>query len=235
MSVQYKIEQFEGPLDLLLRLIEDEKLPITEVSIAQVTEQFMQHLQQVEERLPEELADFLVVATRLLLLKSQALLPYLVIEDEEDPNELTRQLKIYKAYVDAMGYVEGRLSAKQFLFQRPDSIFANLEPAFSPPPTLTTELLRTAYEDILAGLAPVVRIPKAAIERVVSLREKITHISDLIEKEVTLSFKRLVSQAESRTDVVVTFLALLELVKQRMISVSQDKPFSDIEIQKLKV
>lgn len=232
MAVSYKLEQFEGPLDVLLRLIEDEKLTITDVSLAQVTEQFMKYLQQVEQRYPEELADFLVVATRLLLLKSQALLPYLVIEEEEDPNQLTRQLKIYKAYVDAMKYVEARLNAKAFLYQRSSSLLSSIGPVFAPPPNTSMDTLRQVYEDILNDLAPVVRIPKAAIEKVVSLREKICHITDLIEKEAQLSFKRMLSTAESKTEVVVTFLALLELVKQRVVCVSQDKPFSDIVIQK---
>lgn len=232
MAVSYKLQQFEGPLDVLLRLIEDEKLTITDVSLAQVTEQFMQYLQQVENRYPEELADFLVVATRLLLLKSQALLPYLVIEEEEDPNQLTRQLKIYKAYVDAMKYVEARLAAQAFLYQRTSSLLSSIGPVFAPPPNTSTVTMRQVFEDILNDLAPVVRIPKAAIEKVVSLREKICHITDLIEKEAQLSFKRMLSTAESKTEVVVTFLALLELIKQRVVCVSQDKPFSDIVIQK---
>lgn len=232
MAVSYKLQQFEGPLDVLLRLIEDEKLTITDVSLAQVTEQFMQYLNQVEERYPDELADFLVVATRLLLLKSQALLPYLVIEEEEDPNQLTRQLKIYKAYVDAMKYVEAKLAAHAFLYQRTSSFLSSLGPVFAPPPNTTTQILYQMYEDILNDLAPVVRIPKAAIEKVVSLREKICHITDLIEKEAQLSFKRMLSTAESRTEVVITFLALLELIKQRVVCVSQDKAFSDIVIQK---
>lgn len=232
MAVTYQLEQFEGPLDVLLRLIEDEKLTITEVSLSQVTEQFMKYLAQVEERYPEELADFLVVATRLLLLKSQALLPYLVIEEDEDPGQLTRQLKIYKAYVDAMKYVEARLAQKTFLYQRTSSLLSTIGPVFAPPPTMTPGTLHQAFEDLLRDLAPVVRIPRAAIERVVSLREKICHITEMIEKQAHLSFKQLMLSAESKTEVVVTFLALLELVKQRVVCVSQDKPFSDIMIQK---
>lgn len=232
MAVNYQLEQFEGPLDVLLRLIEDEKLTITDISLSKVTEQFMKYLEQVEHRYPEELADFLVVATRLLLLKSQALLPYLVIEDEEDPGQLTRQLKIYKAYVDAMKYVEARLAQKSFLYQRTTSLLSGLGPVFAPPPTMTPGTLHEVFEQVLEALAPVVRIPKAAIERVVSLREKIVHITEMMEKQAHLSFKHLVGSAESKTEVVVTFLALLELVKQRVISVSQDKAFSDILIQK---
>ncbi|MEK7539826.1 MAG: ScpA family protein [Patescibacteria group bacterium] len=232
MGVSYKLQQFEGPLDVLLRLIEDEQLTITDVSLAQVTEQFMQYLQQIEQRYPEELADFLVVATRLLLLKSQALLPYLVIEEEEDPNQLTRQLKIYKAYVDAMKYVAARLASKAFLYQRTSSLLSGIGPVFAPPPDTSADVLREVFEQVLDELAPVVRIPKAAIEKVVSLREKICHITDLIEKEAQLSFKHLMSTAGSKTEVVITFLALLELIKQRVVCVSQDKPFSDIVIQK---
>lgn len=232
MAVSYKLQQFEGPLDVLLRLIEDEEMTITDVSLAQVTEQFMHYLQQVEQRYPEELADFLVVATRLLLLKSQALLPYLVIEEEDDPNQLTRQLKIYKTYVEAMKFVEARLVANTFLYQRTSSLLSGIGPVFAPPPDTNPETLREVFAQVLDALAPVVRIPKAAIEKVVSLREKICHITDLIEQQAQLSFKHLLSTAESKTEVVMTFLALLELIKQRVVCVSQDKPFSDILIQK---
>lgn len=232
MSVNYQLEQFEGPLDVLLRLIEDEKLTITEISLSKVTEQFMRYLQQVEQRYPEELADFLVVATRLLLLKSQALLPYLVIEEEEDPNQLSRQLKIYKVYVDAMKYVEAKLAQKKFLYQRKFSLLSSIGPVFTPPKEVTLSTLHEVFEQVLEALAPVVRIPKAAIEKVVSLREKICHITELIESQAQLSFKHLMGSAESRTEVVITFLALLELVKQRVVCVAQDKPFSDIVIQK---
>lgn len=234
MAVTYQLKQFEGPLDVLLRLIEDQQLTITDVSVAQVTEQFMAYLQQVEERYPEELADFLVTATRLLLLKSQALLPYLTIEEEEDPNQLTRQLQIYKKYVDAMQYMEARLTQRQFLYQRTSSLLSTIGPVFAPPPTMHTNVLHQVFEDILRDLAPVVRIPKVAIEKVVSLREKINHITDLMTQQAQLSFKHLMLNAETKTEVVVTFLALLELVKQRVVHVSQATPFSDILIKKPK-
>ena len=96
MAYQIKLEQYQGPLDVLLQLIEQDKLNITDISLADITESFLAHLDKVEELYPEELADFLVVATRLLYIKSRVLLPYLVNDDEEPITDLTEHLKIYK-------------------------------------------------------------------------------------------------------------------------------------------
>ena len=96
-----KLEKFEGPLDLLLQLIESADLDITEISLSQVADQFMRYLIEVENKNPDELADFLVAASRLLLIKSRILLPNLHIEDEGEAMELEIQLKIYKEYYEA--------------------------------------------------------------------------------------------------------------------------------------
>ena len=94
----FKLEQFEGPLDLLLRMIEEEKMDVTQVALSKVTDQFIQYLTGVEEKQPEELADFLVVASKLLLIKSRVLLPQVVLE--EDGSDLEKQLRIYKEYFE---------------------------------------------------------------------------------------------------------------------------------------
>ena len=117
--MQFKLEQFEGPLDLLLQLIEDQKLEITNISLAQVTDQYIQYLNHAHDLRPEDLADFLVVAAKLLYLKSRALLPALRLDEEEaDAGELEKQLKIYKEYLDASKKIEQMIKAGHFAFAR---------------------------------------------------------------------------------------------------------------------
>ena len=145
---QVKLEKFEGPLDLLLQLIEQADLDITEVSIAKVVEQFMIYLEQVEEKNPEELADFLVVAAKLLLIKSRALLPNLFLGDEDDGLNLESQLKIYKKYYDASKIIEKILAEKKVLFTR-EKIPVDVEVIFNPPESLTTEKLQKIFLSLL--------------------------------------------------------------------------------------
>jgi len=112
-AYKVQIEQFQGPLDLLLRLIEKEKLDITEVALSKVTEQYLKHLELIEESLPEDLADFLVIATKLLYIKSKALLPYLYPEDD-DETDLAEQLKMYKLFLEAAKKLDQTIKVKKF-------------------------------------------------------------------------------------------------------------------------
>ena len=118
MPYTIKIQKFEGPLDLLLQLIEQEELDITEISLAHITEQYLEYLATIEELYPDELADFLVVATKLLLIKSHMLLPELTLEDE-DEESLTRQLQLYKKYVEAARRLHDRWQGTAELHTRP--------------------------------------------------------------------------------------------------------------------
>ena len=110
MSLKILIDQFEGPLDLLLQLIEEQQLDITVLSLASVTEQFLGHVQSLEEKNPALLADFLMIAAKLLVIKSKALLPNLEFgaEDEETAYDLTAQLLLYKKYKEAAKLLKKR-------------------------------------------------------------------------------------------------------------------------------
>lgn len=233
MANDVQLHNFTGPLDLLLQLIETQEMPITEVSLSQVTEQFLEYLEEVEERSPEELADFLVVATKLLLIKSQALLPYLQLDqEEEDPNELAAQLRMYKKYAQATEVIQKRIEQRTFLYPKPQTKVLP-ETVFAPPTGLGTAELRQYFIEILAGLEPVVKIPKTAIQKVISLREKLGQIQQLFKKQVTMNFHELLADAQDPEEIVVTFLAVLELVKQHSVTVKQDGSFADITLQKI--
>jgi len=199
--------------------------------LADVTEQFIQYLEEVEERYPHELADFLTIATRLLLLKSQALMPYLQVDEEEDLGDLEVQLKMYRKYVDAMRGIEDLLAAGKVL--HPRKAFKSQEVVFRPPEGVGPDQLREYFVDVLQSLEPIVRIPRSAVEKVVSLREKFTQIHDLLKNNATLVFAELMSENADRAEVVVTFLALLELVKQQSIYVRQETPLAEIVIERV--
>src|SRR3989344_5157057 len=102
----FRLEQFEGPLDLLLQLIEQQELDITTVSLAKVTDQYLQYLEELERIVPEEVADFLLVASKLIYLKSKYLLPDLAVADEQDSGDLERQLKMYRQFYEASKVME---------------------------------------------------------------------------------------------------------------------------------
>lgn len=225
-----KLEQFEGPLDLLLQLIEQQELDITQVSLATVTDQYIECLHQAENINLEELADFLVVASKLLLIKSKTLLPELDFGDAEEATDLENQLKIYKEYLEASKTIQGLIAKRNFTFAREKSPIE--APVFNPPREVTATKLKETFQEILKALKLFVPLPKSIIKRTISIQDKIRQIKDLILAKAAINFKTILFRAKNKTEVIVSFLALLELVKQKAISVSQNQLFDDIEIKK---
>lgn len=224
-----KIQQFEGPLDLLLQLIEAQQLDISEVSLAEVTEQYLTLLKEVSDRNPDELADFLVVAAKLLLIKSRILLPELV-GDEEDGGDLESQLKLFREYYEASKRIHALIRKHRFTFSR-DRPAVTIERVFSPPDSLTADVLRILFVGVLRDLEPVVSLPREVASRTVSIQEKIEQIRMAILSRATVNFHLLLKTAKTKIEVIVTFLALLELVKQRNVVVVQEKLFEDIIVK----
>jgi segregation and condensation protein A len=229
MSYTVKLQQFEGPLGALLELIESQKLDITEVALATVTEGYLKLLDENPDLPTEEMADFLVIASKLLLIKSKHLLPFLTMDGiEETVDDLESQLRIYKEYLDASKVIEKMIAERRFTYVH-DKL-PKFEQTFSPPKKLTVDDMRELFIRVIARLEPVVKPSRQALERTMSIHEKISQIRDLLTKASKVSFRKLLESAQSKTEVIVSFLALLELVKQRNISVTQDKLFEDITI-----
>ncbi len=225
-----KLDKFEGPLDLLLNLIEQEELSITEVSIATVTDQFFQYLNSLDENRSEELADFLVVATKLVYLKSKHLLPYLYPEENEGPS-LADQLKLYKKYADASKVVEK-------MWQSDTLAYGRLEPpttveGFLMPSNAEAGSLHRAFLVLLKKIQPPKPLPQVHIDRTVSIKQKIQSIYEAVQKLKKLSFEDIVENSESKTEVIVSFLALLELVKQEKVYIEQPEAFEEMSIKKV--
>jgi len=228
----YKLEQFEGPLDLLLQMISKEELDISEISLATVAEQFVDYIQKNPDGITgEELTDFLVVATQLLLLKSQLLLPNVEVEDEFSPDALATQLKLYRKFVNIAKDLQTKIAQHQFLYVQAKPRL-QMEARFSPPPGVSAESLQQMMHVVINRLEPILVLPESVMEKTVTLHEKMVHIQDILKKAKGLSFKTLLEASESKIEKIVSFLALLELVKQEEVIVEQDQPYSDIVINR---
>ncbi|MFA6105423.1 MAG: segregation/condensation protein A [Patescibacteria group bacterium] len=230
MPKELKLEKFEGPLDLLLQLIENEKLAITDVSLSDVTDQFFQFLSGMDENRSDELADFLVIATRLVYIKSRQLLPYLYPPEEEGLS-LSEQLKFYKRYADASKFVEK-------LWGEGKMAYGRVEPApvltgFTAPQNATAVELKNSFVLLLKRLKPINPLPEVRIDHTVSVQQKIKSIYESLKKLNQLSFKDIFNSDSNRSEVIVSFLALLELLKQEKISVNQKNSFNDMMINKV--
>lgn len=232
MEYKIKLEQFQGPLDLLLNLIEGQELDISKVALATVTDQYLAYLDEAEDISTMELADFLTVATKLLVIKSKALLPQLADDEEDSAEQLETQLKIYKDYLDASKVIEGLISKKQFLFSR-EKMAVGFEPTFSPPDNLLVSELQDYFTEILHRIDYVVNLPEEVMKKVVTMKEKVTDIRGALKKMGKVNFRDVLNGAESRAEVVVCFMAVLEMLKNNEVAINQKGVFDDIYVEKI--
>lgn len=227
MNPEIKLEKFQGPLDLLLQLIELEKLNITEVSLSQITEQFLHFLDKLENDRSEELADFLVIATKLVYLKSKTLLPYLYPEEEEGPS-LADQLKMYQQYILASKKINILWSQNRIAYGRIEPPVKNTE--FVLPLNARTNDLLKSMEKLVSRLRPLNPLPKFTIDRAVSVKQKVDSIWSALKEHKKMNFKDLLATAENKTEVIISFLALLELMRDQKAFINQDSAFGNMEV-----
>ena len=229
---QFKIktEVFEGPMDLLLSLIEKRKLMINDVSLAKVTDDFISYLQNREVYSIKDTSDFLLIASTLLLIKSRSLIPSLNLSEEEktDIRDLELKLKIYKKIKELSIFIKGNFG-KKFIFY-PNARKA--EPVFSPDTSMTKENISTAIFDVIKNLPKFDVKPKLKVTKVISLEEMITNLTKRVQSSLKMSFKDFsgIGKAE-KVNVIISFLAMLELVKQGIIDVNQKEKFDDIHME----
>lgn len=231
-TYQVKLEKFQGPLDLLLQLIEKNKLDITEVSLAQVTDQYLKYLENSKEIILENLADFLLVAAQLILIKSKVLLPDLELDEEDElsAEELQNRLYEFKRFKNASRKLKELYFSENISFEQ--KFYPEDKIAFYPGSNLTQENLKKAYETVLVIFEKFKPLKEEVIRETISVKEKIIHLQHLISKQVNIRFKSILTKAKSRLEVIVSFLALLELVKQRIVKVNQEKTFGEIELRR---
>ncbi|MFZ3031969.1 MAG: segregation/condensation protein A [Candidatus Moraniibacteriota bacterium] len=233
MAYHFHLEKFEGPLDVLLSLIEKEKLDITQVSLAQVADQYLAYIQSEEMISLENLSAFLTIAARLILIKSRALLPVLHFSDEEEEamEDLEYRLKAYKLFREASQKLGLLFVQSKAAYTRES--FLGTQVVFYPPKDITKEALRQHFVDVLGDIPVFEVLPEKEMALVVTLEEKILHLQQTLSDRVESSFHEIIKNAEDRVEVIVSFLAMLELIKQRFITVKQEKFFSDIHIKRL--
>ncbi len=231
-------EKFSGPLGLLLSLIEREEMDITEINLAKIADDYVAHVKAAEDIDPDELADFLVVAAKLLYIKSKALLPYLYHDSEEDEgDDLERQLRMYKDFIEASEKIKSLIAQEKFSFlppliksRRPSST----EPSFSPPNKIHPLSLKQELERLITQLEKnkEVALEERRLEPKINIEDKIFSIKKMLFEKIKVNFTRLLREAKNKTEVIVSFLAVLELAKQKELIFEQEDLFSDIHILK---
>ncbi len=231
MEYRIQIEQFEGPLELLLALIEKEKLDITRVSLAEVTEQYLEYLRREEHISLEHLASFLSVAARLILIKSRALLPILEFTDDEETEvgDLESELKRYKLFKEAAAQIAARYGTSK-IFSREPSLGSLT--FFLPPKNFSGENLARSFRYILGGIPAFEKLEESRVNEVVTLEEKISLLQRSIQDRLERSFSEVIEKTKDRVHIIVSFLALLELVKQRIVHAEQGELFGEIRFRK---
>lgn len=229
-SYTVALDIFRGPLELLLRLIEAEELDVTTISLATVADQYLAHLEELQHVEPEDLADFVVVAAQLLVIKSRVLLPQPEEDKEQEErdweSDLVSRLQAYKRFKEMasrLGEIEERGQRSYVRLAPPPDIEQRVKPGQG-----DIEDLLQAFEELLER-----NPPHSPVEEVVSRLE--VHIDDCIQSILTgvrhkerVTFSEFMREARSRMEIIVTFLAMLELIKQQQIRVSQKKNFGEI-------
>lgn len=234
-----KTEVFEGPLDLLLNLIEKRKLLISDISLAKITDDYIKYVEEHQMHLADS-AQFVLIASTLLLIKSKSLLPTLDLTQEEEDSigDLELRLKLYKKIQDAVIDLKNSFG-KNILFQSEG--VSILEPVFVPSKKTTVGFLHETVASIISNLPKKEVMQKATIKKIISLDEMMKKLTDRITKNLRMSFKDFsgaskgISTPEHKHSVIITFLAMLELVKQNAVVVEQESRYSDMHIESKKL
>ncbi len=237
-ETSYKIVTpvYQGPLDLLLQLIENAELDITSLALAQVTDQYLKHLETLQDLPADEISAFLVIAAKLIQIKSEALLPKQSSEHEEEEDvgeELARQLIAYKRYKEIADILAERKDLGYQTFIR-----------LSPPAVDVKETLDLAgfgveqLFDLASGIFKQ-ELKRQSINTVVerpkvTIKDKINQISALFKGTDHLTFYEILGSEYNRLDIVISFLAVLELIKGNFVKVVQEGIFADIMILQIK-
>ena len=233
MVFQLKHEKFEGPLELLLDLIENEKLSISEISLAKVTDDYISYVKSLGKIDPESLAEFLVIAAHLMLIKSRSLLPSLALskEDEASIEDLTARLAEYQRIRDITKELKKIESERRYIFTR--EAYQGMEPVFYPPPKFRIAMIPEAFMRVLATIPKFEKLAEEKIKKILSLEDKIKQVRSFLQEHMEKAFSELTKGAKEKIEIIVSFLAILELARQRFVELEQEKPFEDITIKKL--
>ena len=232
-----KTSSFEGPFGLLLSLIEKKKLFINDISLAKVTEDYLNYIKELPERDKGELTSFIIIASTLILIKSKSLLPLLTLTDEEesDVESLSRRLRLFDFYTNLSNEIKKDFG-KNIIFQRQDRKTDFL--VFLPDKEITPNKMMELAEGLVNKIPTKKPIPEVEVKKVVSIEEMIDKLTDRIQNAMKFSFKDFsghsgqIKTKEEKTVVIVGFLAMLEMVRTGILEALQENNFEDIIIEK---
>lgn len=233
-----KTGNFEGPIELLLDLVEKKKLAIKNISLAEVADEYIAHIRRLEELSVPRTAQFILIASTLVLLKSLALLPGLAPTEEEagDIKNLEARLLIYQELRRVAGLIVEKYKKAPSYFRSERGAIPII---FAPGEKITKESMQAAIMEVYRLLPKQEERPEVSVEKVVSLEEMLGRLMERIQKAEVLSFQSLtggnkgrVLNKEERAEIIVTFLAILELVKQEVLAAEQKEFLSDITLSK---
>lgn len=228
MPFTIKTDSYEGPFEVVLDLIEARKLLVNDLALASITEDYIQHV-RAEEIFPmEEASNFIHIAATLLLIKSKSLIPDLILTEEEhaDIDDLKRRLEAYEKVREAARELS-RIFGKTMLF--PEGVRAT-EPFFAPSRDLSTQALADALARVLAAREAVEALPEARVKPMISIEEVMSDLAKRVQSAMTLTFKDFAGAKKEKVEVIVSFLALLELVKLGSVVAEQYQQHGDIRI-----
>lgn len=232
MSLDFvlKHKQFEGPLDELLRLIERRKLHISDFALAAIADEFIDYNQSQDLNLDNH-SSFVVIATALVLIKSKSLLPTIDLSEDEQASidDLKDKLIAYRKIKNMVPAIENRLTMHEMWLPRR---IKKVKREFSPGERLTIHRLRAGAGHVIADLPRFKTTPKARLHKAVSLEETVSKLVDRLKNQLSIQFSKMnKADKADRIMLVVNFLAILELVKQDIVTVSQESSFSDITLE----
>jgi segregation and condensation protein A len=221
-------EAYQGPFELVLELIEERKLLVNDLALASITEEFIKHVKAQQEFPMEETANFVQIAATLLLVKSKSLIPDLELTEDEqqDVDDLKRRLEAYEKAREAAREL-ARVFGKTLLYEAGMRLPAV---TFAPSKDLSATSLSEALARALAARAEVEKLPEARVKPMITIEEMMERLAKRVEKAINLSFKEFAGDAKEKVEVIVSFLALLELVKQGAVAAEQYDRHGDIRI-----
>jgi len=240
----YKVKtgSFEGPLELLLSLIESRKLFVNEISLAEVTNDYITYIKSIsgaeDEKHIADVSYFILIAATLILIKSKSLLPNLELTEDENEKiiDLEQRIKLYQIIKNASLEVQNNFGVK-IIFMPNERIWS--EPIFSADPIITITNINTSILDVLNHLPKKAeKLPEIEVKKIINIDQIINNLTDRIQNAINLSFREFTksqgaeNQEEAKVHIIVSFLAMLELVREGIIDVIQNNSFDDIVINK---
>jgi len=233
-NFQVRVGEFEGPLDLLLSLIEKRKMHISDISLAQVADDYIDFIKKFEHLPMETTANFILVASTLMFIKSASLIPGLTMTEEEKESieDLENRLRHFQQIKEISLNLKN-LFGQNVIFGREPSREQVI--VFSPTFEIKKEALLETIQRIISSFPTKEKLPQTIVRKVVSLEEIINDLASRIQSTIKMRFSDFVKNRNGKVGIIVSFLGMLELVKRGIIEIKQDDHFADIEMETTKV